>query len=108
MQQDHTRPYVPPDDGGPPGQTGMHNLAPMTGFHHRVKTHGPMQVKQPWPGIYLWRDRYGHCYLVDHTGTRRLDHTNPSVDLPDLNVQIHPDDPTEVIEYHHDQAYPAC
>ncbi len=34
-------PYVPPDRGGPPGQTGDHNDAPLTRTHHRVKTHVP-------------------------------------------------------------------
>jgi hypothetical protein len=71
-QCDHTKPYVPPDHGGPPGQTGLDNLGPMTTFHHRVKTHGNWQVWQPVPGIYLWRDPHGHLYLVDHTGTRPL------------------------------------
>lgn len=31
---DHVVPYRPPDDGGPPGQTGLHNAAPMKRFHH--------------------------------------------------------------------------
>jgi hypothetical protein len=44
----------------------------MTTFHHRLKTHGRWQVKQPWPGICLWRDGHGATYLVDHTGTRRV------------------------------------
>jgi len=26
----------------------------------------------PFPGIYLWRDPHGAHYLVDYTGTRRL------------------------------------
>ena len=44
----------------------------MIGLHHRIKTHGRWQVRQPFPGLYLWRDPYGATYLVDHTGTRRL------------------------------------
>ena len=44
----------------------------MTTRHHRIKTHGGWQVQQPFPGIYLWRDRHGATYLVDHTGTRRI------------------------------------
>ena len=36
------------------------------------KTHGGWQVRQPFPGIYVWRDPHGATYLVDHTGTRRL------------------------------------
>jgi hypothetical protein len=44
----------------------------MTRRHHRINTHDHWDVRQPWPGIYLWRDPYGTHYLVDHTGTRRL------------------------------------
>ena len=36
---DHISPYVPIDDGGPPGQTHPGNLAPLCRTHHRVKTH---------------------------------------------------------------------
>lgn len=72
VQIDHTEAYVDPDDGGPPGQSRIGNYGPMTGFHHRIKTHGRWRVEQPFPGIYLWRDPYGALYLVDHTGTRRV------------------------------------
>ena len=68
-QIDHTEAYV---RGGPGGQSRIGNYGPMTTFHHRIKTHGGWDVKQPFPGIYLWRDRSGAFYLVDHTGTRRL------------------------------------
>ena len=36
---DHVTPYVPMDEGGPPGQTHPGNLAPLCRTHHRVKTH---------------------------------------------------------------------
>lgn len=49
----------------------------MTGFHHRIKTHGQWQVRQPFPGVYLWRGPYGATYVVDHTGTTRLHRTSP-------------------------------
>ncbi|MDX6365740.1 MAG: hypothetical protein QOK30_816 [Nocardioidaceae bacterium] len=62
----------PPDSGGPPAQTRIGNLAPMTRFHHRIKTHGRWQVVQPYPGVFVWRSPHGLMYLVDHTGTRRL------------------------------------
>jgi hypothetical protein len=65
---DHTEPYTP----GRPGQSNIGNYGPLTAFHHRLKTHGRWQVKQPWPGICLWRDGHGATYLVDHTGTRRV------------------------------------
>jgi hypothetical protein len=31
-----------------------------------------LMIRQPFPGIYVWRDPYGATYLVDHSGTRRL------------------------------------
>ena len=36
---DHIQPYVPMDQGGPPGQTSLINLAPLCRRHHRAKTH---------------------------------------------------------------------
>lgn len=63
------------DDGGAavsPGQSRIGNYGPMTSFHHRIKTFGGWQVRQPFPGLYLWRDPHGVFYLVDHTGTRRI------------------------------------
>ncbi len=65
-QVDHTVPF---DEGG---ESGVGNYGPMTTSHHRIKTHGRWQVRQPFPGIYVWKDQYGAFYLVDHTGTRRL------------------------------------
>ena len=70
-QVDHT---VPHDQGG---ESGIGNYGPMTIRHHRIKTHGGWQVKQPFPGIYVFRDPYGAFYLVDHTGTRRLRGATP-------------------------------
>lgn len=69
MQIDHTEPYVP---GGPKRQSRIGNYGLMTTLHHRIKTHGGWEVKQPFPGIYVWRDPAGATFLVDHTGTRRL------------------------------------
>ena len=69
LQIDHTEAYR---HGGPRGQSRVGNYGPMTPFHHRIKTHGGWQVRQPFPGIYVWRDPHGATYLVDHTGTRRL------------------------------------
>ncbi|WP_121252090.1 hypothetical protein [Nocardioides ferulae] len=72
QQIDHTKAY---DPGGPPGQSRIGNYGPMTTSHHRLKTHGNWDAKQPFPGIYLWRDPHGGFYLVDHTGSRRLPDT---------------------------------
>jgi hypothetical protein len=75
---DHPIPYRLPDKGGPPGQTGLHNAAPMTRFHHRLKTFGRWQLTQLGPGAYLWRSPHHHCFLVDANGTHRV----PSAVLP--------------------------
>jgi len=58
----------------------------MAQSHHRIKTFGKWQVRQPFPGVYLWRDPHGATYLVDHTGTRRVDRL--SSHLP-LTVEIY-------------------
>ena len=47
---DHTVAYLPREAGGPPGQTRLDNLGPMTRFAHRVKTHAPgWRHHQPTP-----------------------------------------------------------
>jgi hypothetical protein len=69
---DHTKPYVPMDRGGEPGQTAIGNLAKLTRLHHRVKTHGRWQVRQPFPGVLIWRSPQGRMFVVDPTGSRRL------------------------------------
>ncbi len=69
---DHTIPYVPPDDGGPPGQTRLDNLGRLSRFQHRIKTHGQWRVKQLRSGLWLWTSPHRYHYLVDHTGTIAL------------------------------------
>jgi hypothetical protein len=53
MQLDHTIAYDftpdPRTGGAPPGQSRIANYGPMTGFHHRVKTHVGWLVRQPFP-----------------------------------------------------------
>ncbi|GAB3245995.1 DUF222 domain-containing protein [Nocardioides dilutus] len=80
QQVDHT---IPHDQGG---VSGVGNYGPMTTTHHRIKTHGGWQMRQPFAGIYLWRDPHGGHYLVDHTGTRAL--KGCTSDLP-LVVEIY-------------------
>jgi hypothetical protein len=81
--QDHTIAYVPIDQGGPPGQTGLDNLGPLGRRHHLSKTFDGFAVHQPTLGIYLWRTPTGHWYQVDHRGTQPLGKTPPPVlDLP--------------------------
>jgi hypothetical protein len=37
MDLDHTKPYLPLARGGPPGQTGIHNLGLLSRTEHRIK-----------------------------------------------------------------------
>jgi hypothetical protein len=66
MDLDHAIPY---SEGGP---TAVGNLDPLTRTHHRIKTHTGWEVRQPFPGIVVWRDPHGAHYLVDQTGSRRI------------------------------------
>ncbi|HKX14585.1 MAG TPA: DUF222 domain-containing protein [Propionibacteriaceae bacterium] len=72
---DHTIPYLSPDEGGPPGQTRLGNLGPQVRRHHRLKTHGHWQVRQPEPGTWLWRSPHGRIYLINASGTHPLGDT---------------------------------
>ncbi|HEX2856078.1 MAG TPA: hypothetical protein VHO26_01175 [Propionibacteriaceae bacterium] len=58
---DHTTHYQP---GGPPGQTRLENLSPVSRRAHRAKTHGGWTLTQPLPGILIWTSPHGHTYLV--------------------------------------------
>jgi 5-methylcytosine-specific restriction endonuclease McrA len=74
---DHTVEYVPPDQGGPPGQTSTVNLAPLCRKHHRAKTH-PSPAGPSWhyrvltPGTWLWTSPHARRYLVHPDGTTPL------------------------------------
>jgi hypothetical protein len=72
MDLDHTRAYLPPDRAGPPGQTGVHNLGPMIRFEHRIKTHSRWRLRQPEPGVWIWRSPHQNYYLVTNAGTQYL------------------------------------
>jgi hypothetical protein len=50
LELDHTKAYLPPARGGPPGQTRVHRLGPLIRLEHRIKTHGRWRVRQPEPG----------------------------------------------------------
>jgi len=71
-QLDHTEPFRHGPGAIGAGQSRLGNYGPLSTTHHRLKTFGHWTVRQPFPGIYLWRDPDGAYYLVDHTGTRRL------------------------------------
>ena len=62
--QDHIDPWVPPDDGGPPGQTCLDNLAPLCRTHHRIKTFTTWDYERCRDGSWSWLSPTGHAYLV--------------------------------------------
>lgn len=66
---DHAVPYLPPDRGGPPGQTGLPNLGPLTRREHRHKTFGRIAVRQPEPDTHVWKTGYGRVLVVNPSGT---------------------------------------
>jgi hypothetical protein len=67
---DHIDPYLPRDDGGPPGQTNSDNTARLCRFHHRVKTHGEWDYQRDPDGTLTWTSPLGRIYTVDEHGTR--------------------------------------
>ena len=77
MDLDHTIPWRPMEQGGPPGQTRRGNLGPFTRSHHRTVTHGRWRRRQPEPGQFVFRSPTGTIYLVTNQGTLRLG-TSPS------------------------------
>jgi hypothetical protein len=72
LDMDHTIAYLSPASGGPPGQTRIGNLGPHVRRHHNYKTNGGWQVRQPEPGIWLWRSPHRRIYLVNAAGTHPL------------------------------------
>ncbi len=77
-------------EGGP---TSRDNLGPLTRTHHRIKTHAGWEVRQPFPGIVIWRDPHGAHYLVDQTGTRKVtatsgDHTPTRAEISLMKLAL--------------------
>ena len=75
MDLDHTVAYTPTDTARPPGQTSLDNLGPLDRTHHRDKTHGQGNLRQPDPGIYLYRSPQGWVYLTTNQRTLNLGNT---------------------------------
>ncbi len=67
---DHITEYLPMEDGGPPGQTNLANLAPLCRSHHRVKTHTAWHYKRLDDGSYEWTAPTGHQYRVTPASRR--------------------------------------
>ena len=69
---DHIDPYIPIDQGGPPGQTRPENLTPLCRRHHRCKTSGRWRYRRHPDGTYLWQAPRGRGYAVTPNGTLPL------------------------------------
>ncbi|MFF1816523.1 hypothetical protein ACFVWG_04460 [Kribbella sp. NPDC058245] len=67
---DHITPY---DPLGPPGQTSTTNLAPLSRYGHRLKTHAHgWKVRRINPTTLEWRTPHGFVFHVRPTGTHRI------------------------------------
>jgi len=67
---DHREPYV---RGGPPGQTSIENLAPLSRRAHRLKHQaGWKKYAHPIPGYHHWKSPNGFEYLVGPDGTTQI------------------------------------
>ena len=62
---DHIDEYVPPDAGGPPGQTRPDALAPLCRRHHRAKTFGEFSYRRLPDGSYEWTLPSGWQVITD-------------------------------------------
>ncbi|GAB3787758.1 HNH endonuclease [Nocardioides ungokensis] len=69
---DHIDPYIPIDEGGPPGQTRPENLAPLCRRHHRAKTSRRWRYRRRPDSTYEWHGPHGRTYLVTPHGTLEL------------------------------------
>ncbi|MER7250447.1 hypothetical protein [Kribbella sp. NPDC000426] len=71
---DHIQPY---DPHGPAGQTNTRNLAPLSRFAHRVKTHAHgWNVRRVDHKTLEWTTPHGFTFEVGPTGTHRLPNSN--------------------------------
>jgi hypothetical protein len=69
---DHITPYLPIDQGGPPGQTAPSRLAPLCRRHHNAKTTGRWRYQRHRDGTYTWTGPHQASYLVTPHGTPAL------------------------------------
>ncbi|MER7249878.1 hypothetical protein ABT313_34500, partial [Kribbella sp. NPDC000426] len=73
---DHIEPY---DPYGPAGQTSTGNLAPLSRFAHRVKTHAHgWDVRRVDHKTLEWTTPHGFMFEVGPTGTHRLPNRRPN------------------------------
>jgi hypothetical protein len=72
LDLDHTIPYRPPSRGGPPSQTGVDTLGPLSRAAHRATTLGRWRRRQPTPGTFVWKSPNGWVHLLTNQGTLDL------------------------------------
>jgi hypothetical protein len=74
---DHIEPYDPQGSGG---QTSTSNLAPLSRYAHRVKTHARgWSVHRINRTTLEWSTPHGFTFHVDSTGTHRVDPSGPAL-----------------------------
>jgi hypothetical protein len=64
---DHIESYVDLDDGGPPGQTSVQNLACLCRRHHRLKTFTAWDYGRLPDGTYRWSSTHRLSFLTSPT-----------------------------------------
>jgi hypothetical protein len=105
VDTDHTEEYHAARAGGPEQQwaSRLENYGPLGRFHHRIKTHGHWTLRQPFHGIYLWRDPHGQIYLTDHTGSHRLPQASAAgpARAVDTDLELHPCDVIIEVDFTH-------
>ena len=81
------RPYVPPDEGGPPGQTNPRTSHPCAGdiTAPRPSPAGPTNAHRD--GTYTWTSPHGHTWTVGPDGTSR---TTAPAPAPGPSRGVHP------------------
>lgn len=70
------------------GLAGLVGRGPQGFAQKRVAGLGQPVLVAGLASIYLWRDPHGRCYLVDHTGSRKLGKTGSGTGLPDIAIDI--------------------
>jgi hypothetical protein len=66
---DHIESYVPPDEGGPSGQTAPAKLACLCRRHHNAKTSRRWRYVRNRDGTYTWHGPHALTYVVTPHGT---------------------------------------
>ncbi|QGF24534.1 hypothetical protein [Raineyella fluvialis] len=77
LDMDHTRPFHP----GIARQTRPGNLGPLSRTVHRARTHGGFSLRQPLPGLWIWRTPLGGVHSVSNRGARSWNRQHSTLDI---------------------------